>query len=906
MSLTLALQTALSGLAVNQKALSIISQNIANANTVGYTRKSLDTSSVVINNGIGAGVKIDNISRKVDDYLEKSIRSSTASSASAQTASDYLQRLQIYLGEPGASNSLDKQVSAFFDALQSLAETPESVSFSSQVVATGSQMANTISGLANNIQGLRYQADQDISTGITQFNETLKKLKVVNTAIAQAKTYGNPSSELLDKRDTLLGDVSSFMDAQVIYQPDGQAFVYTRNGSPLVSEELQQLDYTGARSVTDFNTDAKVNDITIRHVNQNGTLGEVTGKLVIGGTQGHVDSSKVSGGQLQALLNLRDTTLPGFTDSLDQLAGTIRDQFNAVHNAGSSYPGASNYTAERAMLPTDYTGFSGSIQIALLNADGTPHASLYSDETQAMRPLTLDLSKLDATYGDGKPTLQSVVDEINNYFGTPHSKVSLGNMNQIQMASLTNNIPDVPPNFSFDFGVENISGSSGKFYVTDVAVADDTGTDITNVTSTQPQIALDNANTYTTTANSNVVTITTAAAHGLKAGDTIYLGDPGAGPFNGLSGAQLSGYFTITNVTSSGFDISVQGSANATGAVGASGITAMPPYDTLQTGENRRTGDNGVINANLAGNVNSQYYDFTVHYGVVAADGTVSTGTATYRVARDQNILNQRFSASSVTGAAVLTQPSSNQTLLRATLVDADGKEIPQVNGKYSDVPGYLKIISEDPNSFVATSDIDSKEVGVTGLKTATNQSFFQYFGLNNFFVSKDQAATGGTTVKGAAMNFAIEQRLLDQPSLVSSGTLARSNQPTDPTKPPVYTYERFKGDNSLAQALAKVGTKSINFDQAGGLPNSTMSLTNYSGQLLAYVSNVTTNAETDYTNKQTLTSGLKSRSDSISGVNLDEELANTIVYQNAYTASARIITVTNQLFDTLLSSFGR
>ncbi|MFN9113932.1 MAG: flagellar basal body rod C-terminal domain-containing protein, partial [Bacteroidota bacterium] len=64
--------------------------------------------------------------------------------------------------------------------------------------------------------------------------------------------------------------------------------------------------------------------------------------------------------------------------------------------------------------------------------------------------------------------------------------------------------------------------------------------------------------------------------------------------------------------------------------------------------------------------------------------------------------------------------------------------------------------------------------------------------------------------------------------------------------------------------------------------------------------------AEADLKNARALMSGFSDRSDSISGVNLDEELANTVIYQNAYTASTRVITVVSELFDALLNTFGR
>lgn len=903
MSLSTALSTALTGLAVNQKALSVISQNIANANTVGYTRKVVDQSTIVLD-GVGSGVKIDGVSRKVDEYLNRSVRSSLGASAKADVTKDYMGRLQIYLGEPGKSNSLDSQINDFFSAMQSLAETPERTSFRSQAVSTADQMARSVSGLASAAEDLRYQADQDISNGITGFNETIKKLSVVNNAIAQANSLGSGTAELLDKRDTLLTDVSKFMDAQISIQADGRAFVYTKNGQNVLNEQTYQLEYNHLSGPTDLSNGTKISPISIRRLYDNGSKGPIVGTLTSGtDDKGVVDSSSVDGGTLRGLLDIRDNTMPAFLNQLDSLASTVRDTLNAVNNQGSGYPGANSYTAERAMLPEDYTGLSGKVQIAVLNSDGTPVASPYPDETNGLTPLTLDFDKLNAGYGNGQPTLQSIIDEINNKFGAASNKASIGNLNQVELSSLSNNVPGVPPQFTFDFDLQNLSGTQSQFFVTDVSVKDDTGADITNVTTTQPQVSLDNANTYTTTAGSNVVTIGTAANSGLKVGDWVYLPDPG-GSVDSIPASAISGYFQVKAVGNNSFSINITGSqALAGGTTGVNGLAAMPVYQKVDPGAQTRTGDSGKLTANLLGNTNSLYYDITANVGVVQPDGTVKTGTMTYHVLRDQNVLNQRFGASSVTGQAKLTVPSTTKDIARAFMVDENGTEIPTVNGKIASTKGFLKIQTASGDAYLSLTDVNSQETGVPGVKDASNRGFFHYMGLNNFFSANTQEAKG-EALDGSALNFKVEKRMLDQPGLMTTGTLSQSAQPTDPTKAPNYTYSRYQGDNSLVQSMAKINAATLNFKASGGLPPANMTLSSYAGEMIGYMSDLSTNAQNDSANKATLTDGLKSRADSISGVNLDQELADTIVYQNAYTANARIITVTNSLFDSLLQAF--
>ena len=129
---------------------------------------------------------------------------------------------------------------------------------------------------------------------------------------------------------------------------------------------------------------------------------------------------------------------------------------------------------------------------------------------------------------------------------------------------------------------------------------------------------------------------------------------------------------------------------------------------------------------------------------------------------------------------------------------------------------------------------------------------------------------------------------------------MAPSNQPTLASDPPNLTYQVSSG-NSVSQKLAALSTQSVSFAAAGGLAATSTTLSQYAGQILASISTNSTNATNRATDSQTLLSGFTSRAQAVSGVNLDQELANTVIYQNAYSASARVITVIGDLFTALI-----
>src|SRR5689334_6820765 len=114
MSLSGALGNALSGLRVNQQQLATLSQNISNANTQGYTRKIVDQASNLID-GAGYGVKVQDISRKVDEYLNRAVQQHGGQYGQADIVAEFQARLQVLLGKPGSLDSFDATTSGFFN-----------------------------------------------------------------------------------------------------------------------------------------------------------------------------------------------------------------------------------------------------------------------------------------------------------------------------------------------------------------------------------------------------------------------------------------------------------------------------------------------------------------------------------------------------------------------------------------------------------------------------------------------------------------------------------------------------------------------------------------------------------------------------------------------------------------------
>jgi flagellar hook-associated protein 1 FlgK len=905
MSLGLALNNAVSGLKLNQQALAVLSNNLANVNTEGYTRKELNQQALYIE-GVGSGVRIEDITRKVDIYLQRSAQNQGSEVKRLQTIDDYYQRMQVLLGEPGSTNSLDEYMTTFFNSLQQMADQPERTSYRSNFVNAANTLATAVSGLAQEIESLRFQADIDIGGSVTAVNASLKKLHELNGAIARAKGLGQATAGLLDERDTAINNLMQQMNVTVGYNQDGTISVTAGNGVPLVDGNLHQLQYVGAGSVDNFINNDHLNAIQVLTFDINGRQTGNIHSLVTAGKDGERISG-LTGGTIQGLIQVRDGLMPDILNQLDMLASRIRDAVNAVHNDGSGMPPATQLTGQRLTTPSTVTEWTGAVRIAVLNKDGTPVNAGYADEAYTgKRPLTLDLGSLNYGQGAGRLTTQNILDEINQHFGAPQVKTELGNLNNIQLTATSNYLPSGLPNlFNFDFNAENISADSAKMFVTGVTVRDSGGLDITNVTQDVPSIALATTNTYETFTGTGTVDITLASAAGLKAGDTIYLGTPGAANVNGINAANLTGYFTIESVSGNKIRITAaNGAVSGSSSIvsDASGVTANAAYSTIGSGLTQRTGKDCQLQVDLSANIASAYYDITVNVGVVDDEGNVSTSQITYRVQNNQSgIINDRYASTTATGDAHRELPATSQATLRAILVDEKGNELPMVNGQYVDAKGYIKIVGGSEDYVIALDELDSADQGDNQgppVVAGTGNGFSHYFGMNNFFDAPENGE-----LKGSALNLRVQDRILKNPNLVAAGDLVLQKQPTDPNAPPQYTYVRYAGDNSVAQRIAALSSKSVSFDAVSGMPATQVSLQSYTSEMLGYMASITADATDTLDNAQILYDGFNNRAEAVSGVNLDEELANTVVFQNAYSATARIVTVVDEMFQSLIDA---
>ncbi len=359
MSLNLALTSAISGLSTAQAGLDVISNNIANVNTAGYTRKIFVPESLVLANK-GAGVQVADIINNVDQNLLRDTRNQNSTVGLLQTLNTYYKRVQDTFGTTGAESSLSNQINTLQKEFTTLTTSPETTSQQLAAVQAGVNAANNLSNMSQTVQTLRLNADRDISSLIAQMNNDLNTIAALNDQIALGVGTKKPTGDLEDKRDVALNNLSNTLDIRYFENANGSVTVYTSDGTTLVD-----------------NSPVKMSHVSLSQVSPGATYAGGDFNGIFAGVRDI--TATITGGKLKALIDMRDSTLPTMQSQLDELGTSLKDQVNQVHNRGTAFPdvvnnvvGTRNFMSSSNQTVT----FSGSEpNIVLYDANGAEVAS---------------------------------------------------------------------------------------------------------------------------------------------------------------------------------------------------------------------------------------------------------------------------------------------------------------------------------------------------------------------------------------------------------------------------------------------------------------------------------------------------------------------------------------------------
>lgn len=311
MSMSNALNNALSGLTASSRTASVISSNISNALTDGYGRREINLSSNALG-GNTAGVQIDGISRIVDQAVIDDRRLADASLGESSTRAGFLERIESVIGEPGDTGSLTDQLAALDSAFVEAASRPDSETRLQNVVQSAKDVVDHINTISNEIQSQRTQADQSISQQVDTLNNSLLQIKELNSAILTENTSGRDASALMDQRQQLIDDISSIVPISTIDREHGQVALITTGGAILLDGKAAEIGFTSVGLITE--------DMTL-------SAGSLSGLTLNGNAVSTGDNGIMSGGSLTALFEVRDELGTTAQANLDSVARDLVERF---------------------------------------------------------------------------------------------------------------------------------------------------------------------------------------------------------------------------------------------------------------------------------------------------------------------------------------------------------------------------------------------------------------------------------------------------------------------------------------------------------------------------------------------------------------------------------------------------
>ena len=353
MSLTQALATSLSGLNATQTNLSVVAGNVANAQTPGYVALTANQVSTGSGDG-GIGVDIASISRLLDQYIQKQLRSESSGGAYVDLRSNFYQQLQQVYGQPGSNTSLDSVFNNFTSAVQALSTSPSSSVAQSQTIAAAQAFAQQLNDATNSIQSLRSQADQGIAGDVQQANNALQQIATLNQQLAGAGGADAMSAQLESQRDQYIDQLSKLMDIRVVQNGDNQVSVFTGSGAQLVGAQASQLNFNPTGTVyaqQQWNADPTKS-----------TLGTISLTLPGGGSVDLVASGAIRSGEIAGYLNMRDNVLVQAQGQLDQIAAQMSKALSDTTTAGTAVTGG---------FDADIGGLSNGNTIQVSYTDGS-------------------------------------------------------------------------------------------------------------------------------------------------------------------------------------------------------------------------------------------------------------------------------------------------------------------------------------------------------------------------------------------------------------------------------------------------------------------------------------------------------------------------------------------------------
>lgn len=410
MGLPNVMNTGRSGMMAAKTAISTAGHNISNANTEGYSRQKTNfkTARTLDKVGerhvIGKGVDVESVDRVNDKYLEKQLREGGKVLSHLEEKDLVYHQIEDIFNEMNG-DGLNRLMSRFFNDFRQLANDPDNEAVRQSVRESAQAMIKDMNRLRTETKEVGRHIDSRLTGLVRETNALAEEIKDLNLKIKGLMASGSSPNDLLDQRDLALKKLGSYLDISTHEDEQGAVYVDIKGVGPLVSG-VQTEKFSVHRSPADG--EGKPENAL---------------DLVTTSTANSVVTHQIKGGKFGALLEVRDDTLNGIYDRLDDLAYTITEAVNRVHEQGYTRSGMKGVkffktlpqkhrAAEYIQLSDDINRDANNIAAAAApNAPGDNRIAVAIGKIQGLRVM-----------GDGTTTIDDWYNGIVSDVGVANSR----------------------------------------------------------------------------------------------------------------------------------------------------------------------------------------------------------------------------------------------------------------------------------------------------------------------------------------------------------------------------------------------------------------------------------------------------------------------------------------------------
>ncbi|MEM9317795.1 MAG: flagellar hook-associated protein FlgK [Pseudomonadota bacterium] len=354
MSISVALSSALSGLAANSQRASTVSNNIANATTEGYGARTVVTGSIVAG-GDGVGTRVVAIERASDPVLISSRRLADADLGRSGAGLDFYSRLEGLVGTPNDPGSLAGRLDQFESSLVTAANAPDAEAALAGVLFAAQTVADQMNVISDGIQTMRSEADGEIANSVVFINNTLIELDKLNEQLVRTRGFGGNGNALLDQQQVLVDRIAEFIPVKEYRDQSGRLRLYSTDGVKLLDGNPVTFEFSPTRII------------------EAGMLpGAPLGTLTIDGNTipSTGGQAGLTGGRLMALFDVRDNLAVDAQTQLDGVARDLAERFEDPTLDATRAPTDPGLFTDLGAItdPLNEVGLSGRISVnALVN-----------------------------------------------------------------------------------------------------------------------------------------------------------------------------------------------------------------------------------------------------------------------------------------------------------------------------------------------------------------------------------------------------------------------------------------------------------------------------------------------------------------------------------------------------------